>query len=179
MNAKNSARKLPDGLGHQHLEADRGVGRHASLLSIIVLGLFMAIALSGVLGGGFNSRLQIENDRVALTYAGPTTLRNGMFFEAHVLVKAMKPIGKLEVALDPTLVHDLTMNSMVPAAADETFENGDIRYSFDKLDAGDTFDIKFDFQINPSLFKGTKGHITAYDGDTELADLPVTIAVLP
>ena len=50
-------RELPDGLGRQHLEADRGVGRHASVLSIIVLGIVMIVALSGALGGGFNSRL--------------------------------------------------------------------------------------------------------------------------
>lgn len=174
-----TSRKLPDGLGKQHLEQGKGVERHASILSLGVLGCFLAIAMTGTLGGGFNSHLEIGNDRIALAYDGPTKLRNGMFFEAHVLVRALQPIKKLEISLEPSLVHDLTMNSMVPAAADETFEDGAFRFSFDKMETGDRFDVKFDFQINPSLFAGTHGRIAVYDGDTELATIPVDITVWP
>jgi len=176
---KATSKKLPDGLGKQHVEQAKGVERHASTLSLGVLGCFLAIAMTGTLGGGFNSHLEITNDRVALAYEGPTRLRNGMFFESHVLVTALQPIEKLEISLEPTLIHDLTMNSMVPAAAEETFKDGTFRFSFDKMAAGDNFDVKFDFQINPSLFAGNHGHITVYDGDTELATIPIDITVWP
>ncbi|HET7411613.1 MAG TPA: hypothetical protein VFJ18_03040 [Pararhizobium sp.] len=174
-----SAYRLPDGIGRQHFERDEGMKRHASVLSVIILGCLMAVALSGVLGGGFNARLSAGNDRVALTYFGPTIIRNGMFFEAHAIVTAKQPIKKLVVAVDQSLIHDLTMNSMVPQPGDETFKDGAFRFSYDKLDKGDSFNIKFDFQINPSLFAGTSGQISVYDDKTLLAALPVTIAVLP
>jgi len=135
--------------------------------------------MTGLLGGGFNSKLRTENDQVSLAYAGPTHLRNGMFFEAHVLVRAKQPIKKLVIGVEGSLIHDLTMNSMVPAAAEETFEDGAFRFTYDKLDAGENFDVKFDFQINPSLVAGTSGRVAVYDGDTQLASLPVEITVWP
>ncbi|MGN6550172.1 MAG: hypothetical protein ACTHJ3_09800 [Pararhizobium sp.] len=175
----NPVTPLPDGIRKQNLERDRGFRRHASVVSLCVLGAIVAIALSGVLGGSGDSHLTAENDRVVLTYEGPTLIRNGMFFEAHVHVTARQPIKKLELSLDPSLERDITMNSMIPAAADETFKDGAFRYTFDKLDAGDKFDVKFDFQINPSLFAGNEGDIAVYDGDAKLATLPVSITVFP
>lgn len=172
-------RPLPDGLDKRHLERDRGFRRHASVVSLCVLGAIIAIALSGLLGGAGDSHLTTANDHVVLTYEGPTRIRNGMFFEVHVHVTARQPIKKLELSLDPSLERDITMNSMIPAAADETFKDGAFRYTFDKLDAGDKFDVKFDFQINPSLFAGNKGNIAVYDGDAKLAALPVSITVFP
>lgn len=174
-----TAYPLPDGIGREHFERDQGVKRHASVVSIVVLGCLLALALSGVLGGGFNAKLSTSNSRVVLTYRGPTVIRNGMFFEAHAIVTAKQPIKKLVVAVDQSLIHDLTMNSMVPQAGDETFKDGAFRFSYDKLDMGESFDIKFDFQINPSLFAGTAGRISVYDDKTLLAELPLTITVLP
>ena len=177
--ASTGSRPLPDGLGKQHLAENGGFGRHASLLSLAILGALMIAALSGLFGGDGDNRLQVSNANVVLTYSGPTRLRNGMFFESHILVTARKPIGKLELAIDPSLVRDLTMNSMTPAAADETFKDGAIRYSFEKMAAGDKFDLKLDFQINPSMFAGNSGRVVALDGDEPLATLPVSIVVDP
>jgi hypothetical protein len=171
--------ELPDGIGKEHFERDLGVKRHASVLSLLILGGILALALSGVLGGGFDASPSVENDRVVLSYHGPTVIRNGMFFEAHAIVVAKQPIEKLVVSVSEPLIHDLTMNSMVPAAGEETFEGGAFRFSYDKLDKGNTFDVKFDFQINPSLFAGNEGRIAVYDGETLLAALPVSITVFP
>jgi hypothetical protein len=114
-----------------------------------------------------------------LTFDGPRFIRNGMFFEAHAIVLAKEPIDKFVLVIDESLIHDMTMNSMVPAAAEESFESGNYRFSFDRLEKGDTFDVKFDFQINPSLLAGNEGSIAVYDDKDMLAELPVTITVLP
>jgi hypothetical protein len=171
--------ELPDGIGQQHFDPVHGVRRHASVVSLLILGGLMALALSGVLGGGFNASPSVENEHVVLAYHGPTVIRSGMFFEAHAVVVAKQPIKKLVVTVSESLIHDMTMNTMVPAAGEETFEGGAFRFSYDKLDRGNTFDVKFDFQINPSLFAGTEGRIAVYDDKTLLAALPVSITVLP
>ena len=172
-------RTLPDGLAEVHLKGDRGVQKHASLLSIAILGAIVLVASSGYLGGGGDSALSASGDDGTLEFLGPTRLRNGMFFEAHVVFAAKRPIKKLELSLAPGLVRDLTMNSMIPAADSETFRHGEIRYSFGRVAARDSFDVKFDFQINPSLFAGTSGTITASDDGRQLARLPVRITVAP
>jgi hypothetical protein len=177
--ADDTAHSLPDGIGEEHFDSGEGVRRHASVLSLLILGGILATALTGFLGGGFNERLTTENEHVVLTYDGPTVIRNGMFFEAHALILAKEPIDKLVLEVSEPLIHDMTMNSMVPAAAEETFEGGSFRFKFDRLEKGDTYDVKFDFQINPSLFAGNEGHNAVYDDKDLLAEVPVTIAVLP
>src|SRR5690606_11734697 len=133
---------------------------------------------SGLLGG-FKTQLETRNDNVALVYAGPTLLRSGMLFEMRVQVTAIKPVEKLQIGIGLPLFHDITMNTMMPAAAEETFKDGAFRFTYDRLDPGERFDVKFDFQINPSLLKGTHGNISVYDGERLLAELPVAITVLP
>jgi len=71
------------------------------------------------------------------------------------------------------------MNSMVPAASEESYEGGLFRFTFNRLEKGDTFDVKFDFQINPSLLAGVAGKIAIYDDTALLAEIPVKITVLP
>ena len=39
--------------------------------------------------------------------------------------------------------------------------------------------IKFDGQINPPMFAGTKGKLTLLDGDAIVADIPVNLRIYP
>ncbi len=173
------ANPFPDGIGQQHLEPGRGARRHSSTLSLLLLAGLLALAFSGVLGGGPNIRKSAENGRAAITYDGPRFIRNGMLFEADAIVRANQPIGKLVLAVTPSLINDMTMNTMEPAAGQETYEDGAFRFTYGKLDKGDTFNAKFDFQINPSILGGNAGHIAVYDDQTLLIDLPVAITVFP
>lgn len=173
------AYRLPDGLSGEHFDSGEGVRGHASVLSSLLLGGILAVALTGVLGGRMEDRRTVENDNATLTFEGPRFIRNGMFFEAHTIAVAKKPIDKLVFVVSESLMHDITMNSMVPAAGEETYEDENFRFTYDKLDAGDTFDVKFDFQINPSLVLGTEGEVAVYDDRELLAKVPVKITVLP
>ena len=74
---------------------------------------------------------------------------------------------------------DFTVNTMVPAAAEERFADGRFRFSYGPVEAGKAIVVKIDSQINPSLVGGTAGHVAVYDGETLLAELPVAIAVRP
>lgn len=177
--ARQSTHQRPDGIGDQHFDGSEGIRRHASVLSIAVIGALMAVALSGVLGGRFNDRIEDENGGARIAYVGPTIIRNGMFFEAHAMVHADRTINKPVLSVDESLMHDLTMNSMVPAAGEESYEDGAFRFTYDKLDQGDGLDVKFDFQINPSLMAGVAGKIAIYDDKVLLAEIPVELTVLP
>jgi hypothetical protein len=43
--------RRPDGIDDNALDTGRGVSRHASVVSVILLGAVLAVGLSGVAGG--------------------------------------------------------------------------------------------------------------------------------
>ena len=73
----------------------------------------------------------------------------------------------------------MTINTMIPAASEESFKGGAYRFSYGALRAGETLVVKIDGQINPPLFAGTEGEIALFDGERRLGGMPLKIKVLP
>ena len=167
-----------DGITIEHQRPRRNA-RHASLLSALILGSLMLGGVTGLLGGGKNTTVETANDHVSLRVNTPTVLRNGQFFETRMSVAARRPIGDLVVAIEPALWRDFTINSMIPAASEESFERAMFRFSYGPLARGEQLEIKIDSQINPALFGGTAGAVTIMDDDVVIARLPLSIRVLP
>jgi hypothetical protein len=171
--------RYPDGLANDHARSPRGFGRVTPVLSLLVLCTLMALALSGVLAGGTTPVVRASFARAELATGIPERLRNGEFYEMRLTVTARQDIAKLRLAVTPTLWRDMTVNTMVPAAGEESFEDGAFTFDYGALRAGDRFEVKIDGQINPPLTIGTRGTIALYDGDTRIGALPVAIRVLP
>ena len=148
--------------------------RHASPISILVLGGLLLAAGLGFAGG------QPSPPRTAdLGDAHPTIIRNGEFFETDITLTADVALGDAVVAVSPALWHDMTVNTMIPAPAEESFKDGRFHFSYGPLDAGDSLHIKIDGQINPPLFAGTRGDIAVFDGSRRIGAMPLRIKVLP
>ena len=171
--------KFPDGLDDGHAAERGGFHTHASLVSIIVLGALMALALTGLLAGARTPPETVRAAAADLQVTMPRTLRNGEFFEMDVAVTARAPITDATIVLPPGLWRDMTINTMIPAASEETYKDGAFRFRYGPLKAGDTLTIKIDGQINPPLTWGTRGSVALYDGDRRLVELPVHVRVLP
>jgi hypothetical protein len=169
----------PDGVAPGHAEPRGGLHRHASVVSLVVLLAVMLLGLSGLLGGARTDSRRAEFADATLTVTTPATLRNGMFFELRVEVTARRPIGKLIVALPPRLWRDMTINTVVPAAAEEQFEDGAFRFDYGPLSPGKSLVVKVDGQVNPPLTLGNAGEIALFDGDRRLGGMPVRVTVLP
>ena len=97
----------------------------------------------------------------------------------RISVEADEPIGELCVGIDEALWEDMTVNTMIPAAADEASEDGEFRFTFAELEAGTTFLLKVDLQVNPDIVGGNDGAVTVYDGEKPMATADVSITVLP
>ncbi|MGN6621169.1 MAG: hypothetical protein ACTHKR_08935 [Sphingomonas sp.] len=169
---------LPEGIApeHAHLPDAR---RRPGLLSLIVLGLLMIAALAGVFGGGRGATLTAASPQATLTVHTNRVLRNGVFFETRIAIAAHTDLADATVVLPPSLWRDMTINSTVPQAASEEFKTGAFRFHYGKLAAGEALELKIDGQINPPLFRGTRGFIALADGDRALVSIPVSITVLP
>lgn len=173
-----AASNLPQGIDEAHLKA-KGWHRHASPLSILLLGVLMVLALFGVFGGQPHPRRTIDTSAATMHLQLPERLRNGEFFEMRIRVDTKRTFTDLTLAVSSTYWKDLTINTMIPAPSEEKSEGGRYLFSYGEVTAGEALTIKFDGQINPPLFAGTQGEIALLDGDTEIATVPVMLRVYP
>jgi hypothetical protein len=171
------AQAFPDGIGEEHVSARNGLRRHASPLSLVVFGSVIVLGLTGLLGHERDWRA--EGDGVRLTVHAPETTRNGEFMEMRITVEATSAVEDMAIGVDQALWEDMTVNTMIPAATEETSHNGEFRFAFGAIDAGSTFGLKVDLQVNPDIVGGNEGTLTVYDGDTAITTLDIGITVLP
>ena len=172
-----NAPRAPDGIEDRHATPLVGVRRLATALPLLVFGSVIVLGLAGVLG---HERLwTAQANGAGLEIHAPEIVRNGEFFEMRIGVEADAPIEELVVGVDASLWEDMTVNTMIPAATEESSEGGELRFTYARLEAGTTFLLKVDLQVNPDILLGNDGSVTVYDGDEELVALDIGITVLP
>lgn len=153
--------------------------RHASPISILLLGGLLLAAAFGLTGGQPSPPIMADFGEARLVVKTPTTIRNGEFFETDLTLTAEAPMADAVIAVSPALWQDMTVNTMIPAPADESFKDGHFHFSYGPLAAGDSVHVKIDGQINPPLFAGTRGEIAVFDGSRRIGAMPLRIKVLP
>jgi len=168
----------PDGISEKMISGQRW-HRHASPISFIILAAIIVFALSGLAGGQPSPRRSEDFGAARLEVKTPSVIRNGEFFETRIRIEAARDISDAVLAVSPSLWTDMTINTMIPAAAEESFEDGAYRFSYGRLRAGETLVVKIDGQINPPLFAGTRGEIALFDRERRLGGMPLKIKVLP
>jgi hypothetical protein len=177
MTATTKPHPFPDGIDERNVQPVAAWRRHASPLGLGLFGVVVALALFGVLG--HERTWGASGGGVALEVHAPEVIRNGEFFELRIAVDAAEDLGELVIGVDESLWEDITVNTMIPAAADEVSEDGEVRFTFAELPAGTEFLLKVDLQVNPDIIAGNDGAITVYDGEQPLTSADLTITVLP
>lgn len=170
---------LPEGITDYHFTTGARRPLVRGLVPLVILGGLMVAALLGVFGGVSNTVTRVIGPAATLTVDAPATLRNGEFFEMRVQVQASAPIAEPVIAVSPGYWRELTINTMIPAASDEEHKDGLFRFTYPALASGATMEFKVDGQVNPSRFGGTDGTITLFDGEREVARIPLHLRVLP
>lgn len=172
------AHRKPDGIVPDHLTADGVFERHASPLSLLVLGVVVSLGLTGWVGKpGPVATRTVANAELEIEM--PAVISTGDLYEARIRVRARQDIGKLQIAVSPHLWQDVTVNSMIPAPETESFEDGSFRYSFAPLKQGEEFLFKIDAQVNPRFFGSLDGDIRVYDDGKLLAANTRHMRVMP
>ena len=179
MDPTRSALPYPEGIGDTHVPDRRSLGHRASWFSIAVLALLMAVASTGLLGGWKRPLRTAETADARLDVRMPKIIRNGEFLETEIKILPKRDFADLTLAVEPALWHDLTINTFIPGAAEESFSRNAYRFSYGPAKAGQPLTIKIDAQINPSTTGGTSGAMSIADGDAEVVRLPLAMRVLP
>ena len=179
MDPSRSALPYPEGIGDTHVPDRRSLGHRASWFSIAVLALLMAVASTGLLGGWKRPLRTAETADARLDVRMPKIIRNGEFLETEITILPKRDFADLILGVEPGLWHDLTVNTFIPGAAEESFAANAYRFSYGPAKAGQRLTIKIDAQINPSTTGGTSGAMSIADGETEVVRLSLTMRVLP
>ena len=170
---------FPDGISATHLRTGSPFGGPLRWFMLVALGAILLAALLGVFGGLKNPTVTASGTAATLRVNAPAVLRSGEFFEMRLGLAARRPIAKPVIAVAEPYWRDITINTMTPAPAGESFEDGFFVFEFDPLDAGKSIELKVDGQINPSLFGGTAGAVEARDGERTLARAAMELRVFP
>ena len=171
------ADQYPEGISERHKSGDSN--RHVIWWRVGLIGLILVAALVGLLGGAPAPTRQATNAAATLTVTTPQRLRNGVLFETRVSAMARRPIADAVIAIPAGMWRDMTINSMIPAPAEEEFVDGEFRFHYGPLGAGETLTLKVDGQVNPPRYGGGSGRMRLLDGEAELAALPLSLKVIP
>ena len=182
MSGQYDTETMPDGIEPRHLDpAHRRPARSGrmSWVRAVLLGAFLAAGLAGLLGGGQTTPVEARSAEAAMQVHLPTPIRNGMFVEWRIDVTARAPVSDAVIAVPARMWRDMTVNSLVPAASDEEYRDGEFRFHFGPLAPGQRLLFKIDGQINPPRLTTEGGAIRLLDGEREILSAPVTMKVLP
>lgn len=168
----------PDGIEAQHVD-DGPVPWLSGWLPLLLLGGFLMSALLGAYGGGADPTRTSAGPAAIMRITAPQILRNGEFFEIRVRIEARRAIAKPVVAVSPGYWRHLTINTMIPAPAEEGHEDGRFTFGYDALEPGQSIEIKIDGQINPARLGGTRGVVALLDDEAPLVEMPVSLKVFP
>jgi hypothetical protein len=172
-----AASSMPDGIDDRHLRPRRS--RYISWYRALLIGGLLAAALFGFVGGQHTQPHRVSTQAAVFSVHMPDPVRNGMFVEWRIDTNARRPIGDLVVAIPANLWTDMTVNTLVPAASEEEFKDGEYRFHFGSLDAGKRLLFKIDGQVNPPRVTSEHGNIRLLDGEQELGSVPVRFRVVP
>lgn len=169
----------PDGIAREHMPAQQRWGRVLAWAVLVLLGVVLAVAMTGFFGGRPGTARVVQEPAAALEFTAPEVLRNGEFFEMLVRVEAKRPIAKPVIAISNTYWRHVTINTMIPAPSEEGFDDGAFEFTYGAMEAGDTLELKIDGQVNPARQGASKGTVQVLDDKTPLASLPVRLKVFP
>ena len=170
--------KPPDGIKQQHIRETRGIRQYRTAVGVIALAAASGAAAIGLLGAPDAARVTTA-ERGGLEVYGPRLIRTGEFFEMRFRAHAIDDLDEAVITVEDGIWRDITVNTMIPAPTEETHEDGEFRFTLGPLEAGQTFLLKVDLQINPDHFGGNTGTIGLHDGSELIAELTYELGVLP
>lgn len=178
MPPQNSQSPVPLGIEKRHMKSGP-LARLRPLGMLVFLGLPLAAALSGLLGGGKESLSVARSPAANVTVETPGILRSGNWFETRILVEPHEDIADLTISIDQPLWRSMSIDTLVPDAEKAKSGDGRFAYSFGSVRSGERFLLKVDGQIQPRGLRRLRGSVALSDGERQLAAVPVSILVLP
>jgi hypothetical protein len=147
----------------------------------VVLGLIALLALAALLNvfGQEPRSASAAGEAASLAVSAPSSVRGGLFFEGRFTIEAHEPIDDAVLVLEQGWLEGLSVNTIAPAAAEETGGDGRLVLSYGPLEAGDRLVVYMQFQVNPTNVGRRDADVTLLDGEDPIATVAHTLTVFP
>jgi hypothetical protein len=170
---------LPAGLSaerHRHLlgRAHEPWIRRAVLL---VLAAAVALGLANVFGQ--RASTSAAGPAADLELTAPRVLRGGVLAQLDVRVVARQRIAQPRIVLERGWLDGITVNTVVPEAADQADDDGRLVLAYGALPAGDSLTVRVAIQVNPTTLGKKPAVVELRDGAAQVARVERSVTVLP
>jgi hypothetical protein len=145
---------------------------------LLLLGLLVLAALLN----RFGQRPTISSGAspsAALEVQSPENLRGGLIFEARFTITARERLAKPTLILQRGWFESISVNSIVPDAAQQDARDGRVRLTNPPLAAGSSRVVWIYFQVNPTNLARRSQDVVLADGSRRLAAVHRSVTVWP
>jgi hypothetical protein len=143
-----------------------------------LLALAPLVALTGAIGQRA-ATTRAAGPQATIVVRAPKTVRGGLFFQSRVTITVTGRIQHPRLVLDPGWLEGMQVNSIEPAAQDESSRNGRLVLAYSTLKPGDHVVLWLQFQVNPTNV-GHRSYRLELDDDTRrIARVDRTLTILP
>jgi hypothetical protein len=176
----SGAGAIPDGIVLRHHLELQGRRREA-LVRRGLIGALVFIPLLALLNvfGQRPSTSSAENDAARLVVDAPPHLRGGLLFQARVRVTAKRDLAEAGLLLDPGWIEGMQVNSIEPAPVGEKSDDGRLLLGFGRVRAGETLDVRFQFQVDPTNVGRRSQSLKLEDSGVTVLGVTRTVTVFP
>jgi hypothetical protein len=109
----------------------------------------------------------------------PERLRSGLIYEARFHVRATQTLQHAAIVLSPGWTEGTTVNTIEPSPESETSADGNLRFDLGKIDAGRSYLLFIQLQVNPTNVGRRSTDVALYDGSTRILTIHRTVTIFP
>ncbi len=178
--ADRGASELPAGISAERDRDLAGRGhepwvRRAVLLALVAV---LALGLANVFGQRSTTSVAAE-PAAELTVRAPASLRGGLLGQLVVRVDARRRVAQPRIVLERGWLDGITLNTVVPEAADQADDEGSLVLAYGEVPAGDSLTVRIAFQVNATTLGSRPADVVLRDGAAEVARVERSVTVFP
>jgi hypothetical protein len=155
---------------------NRGLWARRAVMTALVA--VCALALADV-AGQRGSTSTAAAPGATLKLGLPHAVRGGLLFQAKVEIAAHRDIDHPRLVLGTGWTEGMQVNTIEPGAASEGSRDGHLELSYNKIDAGSSATIWFQFQVDPTEAGRRDFTIELDDARRPVARIARTVTVFP
>jgi hypothetical protein len=125
------------------------------------------------------SETTVASPVATMSVHAPSTVRGGLLFEARFTITARQPIHNAVLRLSPQWADGLTINTVEPQPSSETSKAGWLALTLGPIDAGATYQLHLEYQVNPTSSGGRTMQVELLDGSQLLTTASRHLQVWP
>lgn len=114
-----------------------------------------------------------------LDVRAPTRLRGGLIYEARMTIFARERMADATLSLDRGWTEGMSINTIEPAPAEEASEGEHLVLRLGPIEAGRTFVLWMQFQVNPTSPGVRPQGVALRDGERSIAVVGRNVRVFP